>query len=209
MTICAWEVGLAGRDVEGLNDLVTRYSLPRWRAIGRSCQGVLAVKHGDIAGGMLLLRAGFDELGRLSASFRSFVFLCEMTEALIRIGRVGEGFSTLEEVTTRADETEERWSVAEVLRLKGELLVLQGAPGAAAAAEGHFRRALDWARRQGALSWELRAATSFARLLRDQGRSADGLALLQAVYDRFTEGFDTADLGTARALLNDLAATEK
>ena len=74
------------------------------------------------------------------------------------------------------------------------MLLLQGAPGAAATAEDHFRQALDWARRQGALSWELRAATSLARLLRDQGRSAEAMALLQPVYDRFTEGFDTADL---------------
>ncbi len=65
--------------------------------------------------------------------------------------------------------------------------------------------ALDWARRQGALSWELRAATSLARLLRDQDRSADATALLQPVYDRFTEGFATADLKTAKALLDDLS----
>jgi predicted ATPase len=56
--------------------------------------------------------------------------------------------------------------------------------------------------RQGALSWELRAATSFARLLRDQGRPADGKELLQPIYDRFTEGFDTGDLRSAKALLD-------
>jgi predicted ATPase len=70
--------------------------------------------------------------------------------------------------------------------------------------EEHFRQALDWARRQGALSWELRAATSHAQLLRDQGQSADVLALLQSVYDRFTEGFDTADLQHAESLLGNL-----
>jgi predicted ATPase len=58
---------------------------------------------------------------------------------------------------------------------------------------------------QGALSWELRAATSLARLWRDQGRPAEGMALLQPVYDRFTEGFDTADLQAAKALLDALA----
>ena len=91
-----------------------------------------------------------------------------------------------------------------MLRVKGELLLLQGAPGAAAAAEDHFRQALDWAHGHGALSFELRAATSLARLLRDQGRSADPIALLQPVYDRFTEGFPTADLKTAKALLDAL-----
>jgi predicted ATPase len=94
--------------------------------------------------------------------------------------------------------------MAELLRIKGELLLLHGAPGAAAAAEDHFRQALDWACRQGALSWELRAATSLARLLRDQGRSIEAAALLQPVYDRFTEGFETADLRTAKRLLDEL-----
>jgi predicted ATPase len=89
------------------------------------------------------------------------------------------------------------------LRVKGELLLLHGAPGAATA-EGHFRQALDWARRQGALSLELRAATSLARLLRDQDRPADAMALLQPIYDRFTEGFDTVDLQAAKALIDAL-----
>jgi predicted ATPase len=94
--------------------------------------------------------------------------------------------------------------MAELLRIKGDLVLLQGAPGAAAGAEVHFRQALDCARLQGALSWEVRVATSLAGLLRDQGRSAEAAALLQPVYDRFTEGFDTADLNAARVLLHDL-----
>ena len=81
---------------------------------------------------------------------------------------------------------------------------MQDTQDAAMEAEGHFRQALDWARRQGALSWELRAATSLARLLRDQGRSVDAMALLQPVYDRFTEGFDTVDLQAAKALIDAL-----
>jgi predicted ATPase len=91
--------------------------------------------------------------------------------------------------------------MSELLRIKGGLLRVQGAPGAAAAAEDHFRQALDWARGQGALSWELRGAKSFARLLRDQGRPADATALLQPVFDGFTEGFDTADPKAAKALI--------
>ncbi len=67
-----------------------------------------------------------------------------------------------------------------------------------------FRQALDVARQQGALSWELRAAISLARLLHDQGRQADAVGCLQPIYDRFTEGFDTADLIAAKHLLNGL-----
>jgi predicted ATPase len=90
----------------------------------------------------------------------------------------------------------------ELLRIKGELVLLQGMPGVAAAAEDHFRQALDWARQQGALSWELRAATSLARLLRDQNRSSEAVALLAPIYDRVTEGFETNDLKAARALID-------
>ena len=111
----------------------------------------------------------------------------------------------IEEANARSERTEECWPIAELLRVKGELLLLQGAPGAAAVAEDHFRQALDWARRQSALSWELRAAMSQARLLDKQGRSADGLAILQPVYDRFTEGFGTADLISAKHLLDELS----
>jgi predicted ATPase len=95
-----------------------------------------------------------------------------------------------------------------LLRIKGELLLLQGGSGAAAAAEDHFRQALDWAHRQGALSWELRAATSLARLLRDQDRSTEAIALLAPIYNRFTEGFDTADLKVAKALIDGFYNTE-
>src|SRR6202035_5080415 len=97
---------------------------------------------------------------------------------------------------------------AELLRIKGELLLLQGGFGAAAAVEDHYRQALGWARRQGALSWELRAATSLARLLRDQNRSTEAIALLAPIYNRFTEGFETADLKAASALIDALNNTE-
>jgi predicted ATPase len=127
-----------------------------------------------------------------------------MAEALGRAGEIADGLAVAEGAIERSEQNEGRWAFAELLRVKGELLLLQGAPGAAAAAEDHFRQALDWAHGQGALSFELRAATSLARLLRDQGRSADPIALLQPVYDRFTEGFDTADLKTAKALLDAL-----
>jgi predicted ATPase len=127
-----------------------------------------------------------------------------MIEALGRAGQIADGLAAIEEAILRSERTEERWLIAELLRIKGELFLLQGAPGAAAAAEDHFRQALDWAHRQGALSWELRAATSLARLLSDHGRSADATALLQPIYDRFTEGFATTDLKAAKTLLDDL-----
>jgi predicted ATPase len=103
----------------------------------------------------------------------------------------------------RSERNDESWCVAELLRIKAELILREGAPQAATAAEEHFLRALDWARRQGALSWELRTSTSLARLLHDQGHIAEARSLLQPVYDRFNEGFETADLkseGASRLL---------
>ena len=111
----------------------------------------------------------------------------------------------VEETLARCEARDERWYLAELLRIKGELLILQGLPDAASASEDLFGQALDVARRQGALSWELRAATSLARLRRDQQRVAEAGKLLGSVYERFTEGFATADLQSARRLLGQLS----
>jgi predicted ATPase len=130
-----------------------------------------------------------------------------MTEALGHAGQVPEGVVELNEAIERSEQSEECWLLPDLLRIKGERLLLLGTQEAATEAEGHFWQALDWARRQGVLSLELRAATSFARLRQNQGRSADARALLQPVYDRFTEGFTTADLKAAKALLDELGLT--
>jgi predicted ATPase len=186
-----------------LLDHSTRHALARWRAFGRSYQGVLLIQRGDLSTGLRLLRAGFDEPGAAGSVPRFFAF--HMAEAMGRAGQIADGLVAIEQAIANAERTEERWVIAELLRIKGELVLLQGAPGAAVAAEGHFRQALDWAHRLGALSWELRAATSLARLLRDRGYSADAAALLRPVFGRFTEGLDTADLKAAKALLDALA----
>ena len=89
--------------------------------------------------------------------------------------------------------------------MKGEILLREGASDTIAAAEAQFLQSLDWARRQEVLSWELRTATSLARLWRSQGRLGDARDLLASVYGRFTEGFGTTDLRVAKQLLNELA----
>jgi predicted ATPase/DNA-binding winged helix-turn-helix (wHTH) protein len=187
-----------------LLDHSTRHALAHWRACGRGFQGVLVIQRGDVITGLRLLRAGFDEFGEAGSTvLRLIAFL--IAEALGRAGQHADGLAAIEEAISRSERTEEHWAMAELVRVKGELLLLQGAPGAAAAAEDHFRQALDWARRQGALSWELRGATSLARLLRHQDRTANAIACLQPIYDRFTEGFGTADLIVAKQLLDELS----
>jgi predicted ATPase len=122
--------------------------------------------------------------------------------ALGHAGRIADGLATIER---GIDQSERGWLAPELLRIKGELLLLQRPTGTTEAAEDVFRQPLDIARQQEALSWELRAATSLGRLLRNQRRPADAIACLQPVYDRFTEGFDTGDLIAAKQLLNKLS----
>jgi predicted ATPase len=110
----------------------------------------------------------------------------------------------LDEAFARVDRLEERWFEAELHRLKGEAL-LASSPERGAEAEACYHQALAVARDQGARLWELRAATSLARLWRDQGRCAEAHELLAPVYGWFTEGFDTPDLNEAKGLLDELA----
>jgi len=144
------------------------------------------------------LRTGPKEIADPNVSFGFLTGLSEQAEALGAAGRVAEGLALLE---AGIEQSEGGWLTPELLRLKGELALFQGEPDAAETAQDFFRQALDASRQQAALSWELRAATSLARLLRGQGRSADAIACLQPVYDCFTEGFGTADLIAAKQLL--------
>jgi predicted ATPase len=187
-----------------LLDHARRCSLPLWSALGSRFQSVVDIKGGDLDTGLRLSRTVLDEIAKPDVRLRFFIGLGELAEALGHAGQISDGLAVIEEALAWV-ESGERWAISEVLRIKGELVLLQGAAGAAAAAEDHFRQALDWARRQDALSWELRAATSLARLMGDHGRSAEATALLQPVYARFTEGFDTTDLKAAKALLEALA----
>jgi len=164
-------------------------------------QRVVALKGGDLATGSRPLRISPEEIVDPNISFGILTGLTEQAEALGHAGQIGEGLVLLE---AGIEQSETGWLTPELLRLKGELLLLQNTPAAAETVEDLFRQALDEARRQEALAWELRAATSLARLLRDQVRTAEALGALRPVYDRFTEGFDTSDLILAKRLLDEL-----
>jgi len=194
------DLSTASRYADMLLDHATRHALGRWQLYGRGYQGAVAIRRGDIATGLRLLRSCFEELGETGVAAPRFMRFAAayMAEALGRAGQTSDALVAIDDAIGRAKRTEERWQFAELLRVKGELLLLRDAP---AAADDYFHQALDCARRQGALSWELRVATSLAKLISDRGRSAESFALLQPVYDRFTEGSNTADLQAARHLL--------
>jgi predicted ATPase len=195
------DLAAAERYIAMLLDHSARHGLMSWSALGRTYQGVLASRRGDSGFGLRQLHGDLDEPG---GSLTSVMFLNALPVDFVRAGKIAEGLAAVARAMEQAERTATRWLFPELLRIEGELLFSQDATGAAAAAEGHFRQALDCARRQGALSLELRAATSLARLLCDHVRIAGAKAVLQSVYDRFTEGFDTADLREAKALLEAL-----
>jgi predicted ATPase/DNA-binding winged helix-turn-helix (wHTH) protein len=199
------DLAAAGHYADMLLDHAKRHTLVHWQLYGWGYQGAVAIRRGDVAAGLRLLRWGYEERGETGITAPRFMRFAavDMAEGLAKTGQIADALDAINDAIARAERTEELWQFPELLRVKGELVLLQGAPQASAA-EDDFRQALDWARRQGALSWELRAAASLTRLLYDQGRSAEAGALLQPVYDCFTEGFDTIDLKAAKALLDAL-----
>jgi predicted ATPase len=132
-------------------------------------------------------------------------FLAWLAEAYMGAGRFDDGLSALTEALADVAQREEGLAVAELYRLKGELVLRQNDLNAAEAQEC-FERAIAIAQKQSAKSWELRATTSLARLLAKQGHRDEARAMLAEIYNWFTEGFDTADLKDARALLDELNA---
>ena len=145
---------------------------------------------------MIAYRATGGEIGRPYS-------LGLLAEAHGAIGQPEAGLTVLAEALTHVDKTGERWYAPELYRLKGALLLQQSSDNQAEA-ESCFHHALDIARTQQAKSWELRSATSLARLWQQQGKRQEAHDLLAPVYGWFTEGFDTADLKDAKALLETL-----
>jgi predicted ATPase/DNA-binding winged helix-turn-helix (wHTH) protein len=192
--------------VSMLLDQSAKLAMAVWRAEGRCLKGGLLLKLGRVDSGLTLLRTALSELRETGSVLRYGAFLGVLAEGLAAAGQALAGRVAVDEALALSESNEEAWCVPELLRIKGGLVLLGNGPDAAAAAEDLFGQALDWARRQRALSWELRTATSLARMWRDQGRNKEAADLLAPVYNRFTEGFDTADLNAARALLNELAA---
>jgi predicted ATPase len=192
----------AERLIAQLLDCSLKYALLPWHAVGQSLNGTLLVARNDPAG-LVLLRTGLARLRETRFTFRHTICLAALAQGLGVFGQVADALTTIAEALDRAHRHEERWCLPELLRIKGELLRLGSK--ADKSAEACFRDALDEARRQQALSWELRAATSLAKLWRDAGKTAEARELLSTVYDRFTEGFETVDLRTSRALIDELS----
>jgi len=183
--------------------LTTEQGIPIWTGVGTTLRGGALVEQGQGEEGLAEMRQGLAVYQATGAELARPYWLALLAEGYAKLGRLEDGLSTLNEALTAAHNTGECWWEAELYRLKGGLL-LQQAAGSGDEAETCFHQALDIARQQRAKSLELRAATSLSRLWQQHGKRAEARALLAPIYDWFTEGFDTADLQEAKALLDEL-----
>jgi predicted ATPase len=179
--------------------ICTEHDFPFWAAGGRILDGWAIVCQGKVDEGIEKLDEGLAAWRKTGARLWLPIFLALKAEAHAKVGRSDIASKIIEEALAISDETGERWAVAEVLRIKAGLL--QAGRAAADEIENLLVKSLETARRQQALSWQLRTACDLVRLRQGQGRGDEALTLLQSIYDRFTEGFGTADLIRAEALL--------
>ncbi len=196
------DLDAAQRNGEMLVNHAGRHGLRLWEIWARCFLGVVTVRRGEVAAGNASLLAEIEHAGDALRLPRFLFLLGELSTCLGEAGDAARGLLTVDQVIARCDDSGERWYLAEAWRIKGELLLLSGADDGEA--EEYFWRAVALAREQRARAWELRAAIGLARLWRDQGRFASARDDLAAVYGAFTEGFATADVRAARALLQAL-----
>jgi predicted ATPase/DNA-binding winged helix-turn-helix (wHTH) protein len=177
------------------------------RVWGQCYAGVLAIRRADTERGLSLLRDGLKGFAKSNFQSRYVFFLGSLAMGAFDAGDPCGALLTIDEALDQSERNDDRWYVAELIRIKGELVMRQNEPAAAGSAEALFRSSLEWSRKQNALSWELRTATSFAQLMKQQGRGDEARELLEPIYLRFTEGFATKDLAEARSLLTSLGVT--
>ena len=188
---------------EELVALATEQGFPHFVGSGTCFRGwAMLAMGGSIEEAISRMRWGLATKRATGAEIKVPYYLGLLAEAHRRANRSAEGISLLNEALEVVERTDERWYEAELYRLMAEALITKSDRHDA---EGWLCRALRTAQKQDAKLWELRAATSVARLWRDRGKRTDARYLLAPIYGCFTEGFDTRDLKEAAALLAELA----
>jgi predicted ATPase len=188
---------------EAAVSLSTEQEFVAWLAFVTVLRGWVQASRGHKAEGIAQMCQGLADFQTISIHLHRPYFLALLAEAYGEVGQPAEGLTLLAEATTIVEQGEVRHYEAELYRLKGELSLMGGEEEVAV--EADFRQAMDIARRQSAKSLELRAATSLSRLWLKGGKPDEARQLLAEVYNWFTEGFDTADLLEAKALLDAMA----
>jgi predicted ATPase/DNA-binding winged helix-turn-helix (wHTH) protein len=210
VALCGCRLALLTGDRSAAERLVNRLQELTKRQVNygtwvRAYSAQMLIDRGDTEAGAQLLKTALTELPPTAFQVQHSPFQAALAEGLAAAGQVAEAMAVIEEALTGSKAKEEQWCRAELMRVKGEIL-LRGPTEQAEAAEQAFANSLALARMQGALSWELRTATSLARLYRSLGRPKDAHGLLAPVLAKFEEGFRTADVAAAAALAKALVA---
>ncbi len=199
----AREVTPALESAEAAITIAEKEGVPLFESWARVARGWALAHLGQAEQGVAQVREGLAMASATGAELWRTYNLAQLAEACGKAERIDEGLEVIAEALDVVQEKGERWWEAEIHRLKGELLLMQDDPNTVEA-QICFERAIEIAHRQSAKSLELRATTSLARLLDKTERRDEARAMLAAIYSWFTEGFDTADLKDAKALLDEL-----
>jgi len=178
--------------------LCREYQFPQEMEWARAFQGAALTAADRIDEAVDALRQSLGALEALRSGLVRTMWLSLLADALLRAGRITGGLEAIEEAFAHGERTREHGFYAELCRLRADASRRQGH---IVSAEADLRRAIEYAHAQQGRLWELRAATALARLLADSGRAAEARTVLPPVYAWFSEGFDTADLRAARAVL--------
>jgi predicted ATPase len=172
-----------------------------WKTLGMLIQGYVLALTSKASDAVQMITAASAAFRSTGSTLFAPLYLSYLARAHAELGQFDDAWRCIGEAMTAVGTTKETLFEAEVNRIAGEI-ALMSPERDATKAEGYFERSLAIARQQQAKSWELRAATSMARLWRDQGKRDEDRALLAPVYGSFTEGFNTLDLKEAKALLD-------
>jgi tetratricopeptide (TPR) repeat protein len=199
------DFGVADQAISWMVDIATRLNSPFWKTAGRFLDGKLLIARCEFSQGVVILRDAFETCRRTGWQMSYPEFKGAYAEALAGLGQIDEALTAVNDAiaSTGQRENGQRWYMPELLRIKGEVLLQENSDRSISTAEECFDQAGKLAREQGALFWKLRIALSVGRLRVTQGRHHEARQMLMSVYAKFTEGFETADLKAAKALLHE------
>jgi predicted ATPase/DNA-binding winged helix-turn-helix (wHTH) protein len=195
------DLAAAERFITLLEENTRARSLDVWHSYAECFQGELLIRRGEGAAGVMLLQRAVGVLRQSGFVLYRTAFLCSLALGLASIKRTEEGQAVIRDALDQCVRTGEAWCESELLRIRGRLLIQQHDEPSA---EICFRRSLQQAKEQGALSWALRAALDLAWLLRSQDRASEAAKELAPIHACFTEGFGTSDVAAASTLLTEL-----
>jgi predicted ATPase len=203
--ICCGNYAAASAEANELVPLADERGSLFWGSLGMLVQGCVLALTGKVSDAVHVITSGINARRSTAATALEPFCLSYLAGAHAELDNFDDAPSCIREAMTKVETTKESWFEAEIKRMAGEIALLLPDPDATKAEE-YFEHALAVARQQQAKSWELRAATSMARLWRDQGKRQQARELLAPIYGWFSEGFDTLDLKEAKALLDELHA---